>query len=213
MSVSSRRWRGSHGMRHRRAHPRARTLDLDGLDAITVTQVVQALARWLSRCALLPLRIGERWLDAPAAALRAAVLARLDDPDWSVRLQAAASLGALGDSTAKWDAMASLLARRGGDPVLTDIVLSGARGAESMLLDMLLAEAGGGTTLTSQLAIRRPPAGGRRAIAMLAATMFRASREDEAQYWLARAAGAAERAPTTGVCPRRRAAEAPAMAT
>ena len=38
--------------------------------------------------------------------------------------------------------MATLLARRGDDPVLVDIVLSGARGAESMVLERLLERSG-----------------------------------------------------------------------
>jgi len=143
---------------------------LDGLDAITVAHVEAALADRSPHVRAAAVRIAERWLDAPTPALRAAIEAQADDEDPRVRLQAAATLGALPADARKWDAMARLLERGGNDPILTDVVLTGARGAEAALLARLTAPES------------RPAA------AMLAATMFRVGRDADAQTWLARVA-------------------------
>ena len=137
-------------------------------------------------CAPRALRIAERWLDAPTPALRATIEAATEDADPRVRLQAAASLGALKDDRAKWDAMATLLARRGDDPVLADIVLSGARGAESTILERILEQSRRGDGPLGGPAAPTPATD---AITMLTATMLRAAREQDAQQWLARVAG------------------------
>ncbi|WP_157898766.1 DUF7133 domain-containing protein [Luteitalea pratensis] len=170
---------------------------LDGLDAITVADVEAAWHDRSPHVRAATLRIAERWLDTPTPALRATIEAATEDADPRVRLQAAASLGALKDDRAKWDAMATLLARRGDDPVLADIVLSGARGAESMILERILEQGRRGDgplgrpALPSQAALgeRALPTPATDAITMLTATMLRAAREQDAQQWLARVAG------------------------
>ena len=68
---------------------------LDGIDAIepaTVTQALEDASRDVRASAV---RIAERWLGEANHPIQAAVLKRLDDPDWAVRQQLAASLGAL----------------------------------------------------------------------------------------------------------------------
>ncbi len=151
---------------------------LDGLEAVTPADVEAALTDRSPQVRAAALRLSERWLGAPTPTLRAAVEARAGDEDPRVRLQAAASLGALPADQRKWEVMAQLLAQADGDPVLVDVALTGARGVESLLLDRLLAE---------------QAAASRDATTMLAATVFRASREAEAQQWLARIATAGGR--------------------
>ena len=53
-----------------------------------------------------------------------------DDPDWAVRRQLAASLGAL-PAASRETAIAALLERHGDDPVMVDAALSGVRGSET----------------------------------------------------------------------------------
>ena len=62
---------------------------------------------------------------------------RLDDPDWAVRQQLAASLGALPPGLRETAAV-SLLERYADDPVVMDATLSGLRGSEGIVLDRLI---------------------------------------------------------------------------
>ena len=61
------------------------------------------------------IRIAERWLGEANHPIQAAVLKRLDDPDWAVRQQLAASLGAL-PAGARETAAVALLERYGRRP-------------------------------------------------------------------------------------------------
>ena len=70
--------------------------------------------------------------------MQAAVLKRMDDPDWAVHQQLAASIGALPPG-ARETAAVSVLERYGNDPVVMDAALSGLRGSEAIVLDRLLA--------------------------------------------------------------------------
>ena len=70
--------------------------------------------------------------------IQAAVLKRLDDPDWAVRQQLAASLGVLPPG-ARERAAVDVLERYGDDPVVMDAALSGLRGREAVVLERLLA--------------------------------------------------------------------------
>ena len=65
------------------------------------------------------------------------VLKRLDDNDWAVRRQLAASLGELPAAT-KEAAIATMLERHGDDPIAVDAALSGCAGSELAVLDRLL---------------------------------------------------------------------------
>ena len=68
---------------------------LDGMHAIEPAVVSRALDddSWAVRAAAV--RLAERWLGEPQLPLHAAVMTRVDDGDWAVRRQLAASLGAL----------------------------------------------------------------------------------------------------------------------
>ena len=61
----------------------------------------------------------------------------LDDKDWAVRRQLAATLGEL-PAGSKEAAIASVLERNGDDPIAVDAALSGSRGIELAVLDRLL---------------------------------------------------------------------------
>ncbi len=165
---------------------------LDGLDAITVAHVEVALTDRSPHVRAAAVRIAERWLAAPTPELRAAIEARAEDDDPRVRLQAAASLGALPPDARTWDGMARLLTRAGDDPILTDVVLSGTRGAESRILERLLDVGPRGDGLPGERALPTKtaplPTRATDAIAMLTATLFRGGRDADAQAWLARIA-------------------------
>ena len=114
---------------------------LDGIDRIEPSMVAAALNDRARDVRVAAIRIAERWLAEPAHSIHAAVIARVDDQDWSVRRQLAASLGALPVGTRE-GAIARLLERHATDPVVMDAALSGLRGAELATLDRLLAGSG-----------------------------------------------------------------------
>ena len=148
---------------------------LDGLDAIepaTVTALLDDPAREVRAGAI---RVAERWLEAPAHPIHAAVLKRLDDADWVVRHQLAASLGLL-PAEPRTAAVVSLLEKHGHDPITMDAALSGLRGSEILVLDRLLA-APGGTTPQREAAVT-----------MLAATVVRGGQDAAVQRVLTRIA-------------------------
>jgi mono/diheme cytochrome c family protein len=84
----------------------------------------------------------------------------MDDQDWLVREQVAATFGAL-TPNARVPAMALLLARHGDDPITVDAAISGVRGQESAVIERLLASASQSPMIEN-------------AVAMLAATVIRA---------------------------------------
>lgn len=157
------------------ADPRTRAhalWTLDGLDAIAPAHVVRALEDTSRDVRASALRLAERWLTLADHPLHTAVLARLDDGDWMVRHQLAASLGALPDGDARQTAVATLLERYGDDPITTDAALSGLRGSESAVLERLLRSGAGHTPQRAA------------AITMLAATVFHSAQESGAQQVL-----------------------------
>ncbi|MEO8077128.1 MAG: c-type cytochrome [Acidobacteriota bacterium] len=110
---------------------------LDGIDRIEPATIVKALHDPSRDVRVSAIRIAERWLGEPNQPIRAAVLERLDDGDWAVRQQLAASIGAL-PAGAREPAAVSLLERYATDPVAVDAVLSGLRGSEAAVLEGLL---------------------------------------------------------------------------
>ena len=58
------------------------------------------------------------------------ILKRLEDQDWSVRHQLAASIGLM-PAASRDPAIVSLLERYGDDPITVDATLSGVRGGEA----------------------------------------------------------------------------------
>src|SRR5688572_19342587 len=110
---------------------------LDGIDAIepaTITRALEDTSREIRASAI---RIAERWFETPGHPVQAAVLKRVDDPEWAVRRQLAASAGLL-PAAARDPAIVSLVERHGDDPVTLDAALSGLRGLEITLLERLL---------------------------------------------------------------------------
>lgn len=110
---------------------------LDGLDAIEPATVEKALEDPSRDVRVSAIRIAERWLGEANHPVQAAVLKRLDDRDWQVRQQLAASLGAL-PQEARESALVSLLERYADDPVVMDAALSSLRGREAAVLERLM---------------------------------------------------------------------------
>jgi mono/diheme cytochrome c family protein/glucose/arabinose dehydrogenase len=147
---------------------------LDGLDQITAPLVTRALQDQSGDVRVSAVRLAERWLRTGDDAMRLAVLKHVDDPDWWVRRQAAASLGEL-PRAAKEAALATVLERYGDDPVTVDAAISGLRDAEIAMLDRLRAT----PTETPQVAT---------ALTMLAATVVKGAQDASVQQilgWIA----------------------------
>jgi mono/diheme cytochrome c family protein len=130
---------------------------LDGLDALEPDTVRRALGDTHPDVRSSAVRLSERWLREPNHPLHSAVLGRIDDDHWRVRVQLAASLGEL-PAAARLAPLETLLQRHGADPVVVDAALSGLAGLEGEMLDRMLQDGA---------AARQD------AIAMLAATMAR----------------------------------------
>jgi mono/diheme cytochrome c family protein len=110
---------------------------LDGIDRLEPAMVTKALDDSSRDVRVSALRLAERWLAEPNAAVQAAMMKRLTDPDWAVREQLAASLGALPQGPRE-TAIAALLEKHAGDPIAMDAALSGVRGTEAVVLAGLL---------------------------------------------------------------------------
>ena len=113
---------------------------LDGIDSLEPALVTKALGDPSKEVRMSAIRLAERWLATPNHPLQAEVLKLLDDPDWSVRQQLAASLGVL-PSGPRENALASLIEHHADDPVVMDAGLSSLRGSEATVLDKILASA------------------------------------------------------------------------
>jgi mono/diheme cytochrome c family protein/glucose/arabinose dehydrogenase len=149
---------------------------LDGIDAVTPATVTRALADSSRDVRVSALRLSERWLAKNDPAMQGAVLKLLDDTDWWVRRQLAATLGALpAGAAAKIDALTTLLERHGDDPIAVDAALSGLSGSELAVLERL-------ASTTAQSPQRSA------AIGILAATLARSGQEVPLQAVLRMAA-------------------------
>jgi mono/diheme cytochrome c family protein len=153
---------------------------LDAFDAIEPNDVTTALSHANRDMRVSALRLSERWLRIPNHPIAGAVMKRINDTDWAVRRQLAATLGEL-PAGSKEAAIASMLERHGDDPIAVDAALSGARRVELAVLERLLQ----GTDETPQRSA---------AITMLAATMVRVGDDAPIQTLLQRVAETA-RAP------------------
>ena len=140
---------------------------LDGLDSLDPSIVTRALNDSARDVRASAVRLAERWLAEPNHSIQAEVLKRLDDSDWSVRGQLAASLGVLPIGPRE-TAIASLLERYAGDAVTMDAALSGVRGREAAVMDKLMQS-------TSQTRQREA------ALTMIAATIVRSEEETSVQ--------------------------------
>lgn len=147
---------------------------LDGLDAIEPNDVMPALSHANRDVRVSALRLSERWLRMPNHPIIGAVMKRIDDTDWAVRRQLAATVGEL-PAGSKEAALASVLERHGDDPIAVDAALSGSRGSELAVLERLLQGAGE----TPQRST---------AITMLAATIVRVGEDAPIQMLMQRVA-------------------------
>lgn len=150
---------------------------LDGIDNIDIATVTKAFTDGSRDVRTSAVRLAERWLGDAGSPVHDAVLKLIDDPDWQVREQVAASLGAMATGQ-KETAIASLLQRHADDPVAADAALSGARGSEPAILEKLLQPEAAQTVAHDA------------AIVMVSATIVRAGQEASIQTTLARVADA-----------------------
>jgi mono/diheme cytochrome c family protein len=147
---------------------------LDGLDATTPSLVTRALDDRSRDVRVTAVRLAERWLRTDDAAMRTAVLQHIDDSDWWVREQTAASLGEL-PRAAKEAALATVLEHAGDNPIVVDAALSGLRDSEIAMIEKLRAVA----TETPQTSA---------ALTMLAATVVKGAQDASVQQifgWIA----------------------------
>ena len=140
---------------------------IDGLDSIDGDMVERALGDSSRDVRASAIRLSERWLSDPGHPVQAAVLKLEHDPDWAVRRQLVASLGALPRGVRE-TTLARILERHGNDAVTVDAALSGLQGSEPALLEALLKK----QTETPQLAP---------AITMTTATIVRGRQDDALQ--------------------------------
>jgi len=145
---------------------------LDGIDNIDVATVTKALTDPSRDVRTSAVRLAERWLGEASSPMQDAIVKLIDDPDWQVREQVAASLGAIGAGQ-KETAIALLLQKHADDPVAADAALSGARGSEPVILEKLL-QTNAPQTLAHEAAI-----------AMVSATIVRAGQDASIQTTLA----------------------------
>jgi mono/diheme cytochrome c family protein len=137
---------------------------LDGIDNVDIATLAKALTDASRDVRTSAVRIAERWLGDPGGPVRDAVLKLIDDPDWQVREQVAASVGAM-TGALKEATIASVLRKHADDPVAADAALSGARGSEAAVLEQLL-QADAAQTAAHDAAI-----------VMVSATIFRAGQQ------------------------------------
>ena len=145
---------------------------LDGIDNIDISTVTNALADASRDVRTSAVRIAERWLADAGSPVQEAVLKLIDDPDWQVREQVAASVGAMAAGPRE-TAIASVLQKHANDPVAADAALSGARGSESAILEKLLQPEAAQTAAHDA------------AIVMVSATIFRGGQDAAIQPTLA----------------------------
>ena len=110
---------------------------LDGIDRIEPETVIRALEAPSRDVRLSAVRLAERWLAMPNHPMQAAILKRLDEKDWAVRRQLAASLGELPIGVREAP-IVTLLERYGDDPVTADAAISGLAELEPHALQLLL---------------------------------------------------------------------------
>ena len=151
---------------------------LDGIDAIEPASVIRALEDPSRDVRVSALMLSERWLGQPRHPVQAAVLKRLADPDWAVRHQLAATLGAFPADTGESDAaLMTLFEKYGNDPLTVDAAISGLAGRETVFLEKLLSSADSTPQRTA-------------AITTLAATVVKSGQDARVQamlQWIAEA--------------------------
>jgi mono/diheme cytochrome c family protein/glucose/arabinose dehydrogenase len=110
---------------------------LAGLDSLDEASVRAALAHPHPDVRAWGLRWAEPFMAQPGHALAAEALKLMDDPNWIVRRQLAASIGELPEG-ARVDPAVDVLRRYGSDEMTVDATLSGLAGLEATVLDRLV---------------------------------------------------------------------------
>jgi mono/diheme cytochrome c family protein/glucose/arabinose dehydrogenase len=110
---------------------------LDGVGALTVRLVEQALGDRSGDVRAAAVRMSERWLSDVGAPIAGSVIKLASDPSWSVRRQIAASAGVL-PAEARVEVVAGLLLANGRDPIIVDAAVSSLHGLEGRVLARLL---------------------------------------------------------------------------
>lgn len=144
---------------------------LDGIGAMRADLALLAMRDAKAELRAAGLRLAESGLAKGDQKLIKAVLALAGDGNWQVRVQAAATLGALPDA-ARVQPMIALLSVHGDDPVLVDAALSGLKGSELPVLTALAAVPAAPkeavAMLAGALAKRRDAATGQQLVALAA---------------------------------------------
>jgi mono/diheme cytochrome c family protein len=113
---------------------------LDGMDAIDLKLVIRALDDASADVRASALRMAERWLGQPRSPVTKAVLKRMDDSNWFVRRQLAATLGELPPAQ-RFEPLLALLRRHGDDAITVDAAVSSLSGQEGAALAALARDA------------------------------------------------------------------------
>src|SRR5690606_7180131 len=153
---------------------------LDGLGALDVETVQAALKDPHPDVRAWGIRWSEQWIGEPGHPLAAEVLALIDDPNWIVRRQLAATIGEL-PAPQRIDAAVQILQRYGGDAITVDAVISGLHTLEQEVFSRLVSARNGQVE--------------GEAVQMLAATIGREGQLDRVQAVLAAAVDSSRPAP------------------
>ncbi len=110
---------------------------LDGIDELLPSTVIKALDDASRDVRVSALRLAERWLGETNQEVQVAVIKKIDDQNWAVREQLAATLGALPVGPRE-TAVAMLLERHADEPIVMDAAASGLRGRETAVIETLM---------------------------------------------------------------------------
>ena len=111
---------------------------LDGLGATDRASIAAALTDHSAPVRAAAIRIAEPMLASGDSTVRAAVMHLVTDRDPTVRRQLAASAGEL-NASMREDALRTIVAHSGDDPIVADLVVSALTGRELAFLERLLA--------------------------------------------------------------------------
>ncbi len=172
---------------------------LDGLDALDAATVQPLLTYPSADVRAAAIRLSEPWLAETDSPVRAAVLKAIDDPNWIVRRQIAATLGVL-PPVDRLAQLKTVIAKYGTDPVTVDAAISGLQGREAIVLNALLEAKSDATDAMSMLAGAATKAGDRAAVQKIVAAAGDTSRSQDLRIALLRGldAGLSGTARSTG---------------
>jgi mono/diheme cytochrome c family protein/glucose/arabinose dehydrogenase len=184
---------------------------LDGLDALDAATIQPLLAHPSADVRAAAIRLSEGWLAETDSPLRTAVLKTIDDPNWIVRRQLAATLGVLppADRLAQ---LKTVIARYGGDPITVDAAISGLHGQEAIVLRSLLDAKSDATDAISMLAAAATKVGDRAAVGMIVAAAADTGRPQDLRIALLRGLDAGLSGTTAGSISALASATGPAAA-